>query len=219
MFRRLAATVTLALLVAVEAQQAGTVNPEVHPSLPIQQCTGKGSGAKCTTTNTKIVLDSNWRWLHSTDGSTTNCYTGNSWDATLCSDGKTCAAKCALEGADYAATYGITTSGNALTLKLVTGSNVSTRSYLLADDNKYFMFKLKNRELTFDVDLSTLGCGVNAALYLVQMDEDGGIAKYPGNKAGAKYGTGYCDAQCPNPKFINGEVRLVTLSILANSII
>jgi cellulose 1,4-beta-cellobiosidase len=38
------------------------------------------------------------------------------------------------------------------------------------------------------------------------MDQDGGLSKYPGNKAGAKYGTGYCDAQCPRDiKFINGE--------------
>lgn len=39
------------------------------------------------------------------------------------------------------------------------------------------------------------------------MDADGGMSKYSGNKAGAKYGTGYCDAQCPQDiKFINGEV-------------
>jgi len=38
------------------------------------------------------------------------------------------------------------------------------------------------------------------------MDQDGGLSKFPGNKAGAKYGTGYCDAQCPRDlKFINGE--------------
>merc|ERR1712176_1096395 len=42
--------------------------------------------------------------------------------------------------------------------------------------------------------------------YFVEMDEDGGMAKSGGsNKAGAKYGTGYCDAQCPHDmKFING---------------
>ncbi|KAG8927314.1 hypothetical protein FRC02_008301 [Tulasnella sp. 418] len=40
------------------------------------------------------------------------------------------------------------------------------------------------------------------------MDADGGIQKYPGNKAGAKYGTGYCDAKCPrNLRFINGEAN------------
>ena len=41
------------------------------------------------------------------------------------------------------------------------------------------------------------------------MDADGGAAKYANNKAGAKYGTGYCDAQCPRDlKFINGEANV-----------
>lgn len=39
------------------------------------------------------------------------------------------------------------------------------------------------------------------------MDADGGMAKYSTNTAGAKYGTGYCDSQCPRDlKFINGMV-------------
>ena len=164
-----------------------------------------------------IVLDANWRWLHSLDGNT-DCYNNNAWDATLCPDGKTCADNCALEGVDYADTYGITTSGDALTLNLVTGSNVGTRAYLLANDTRYYMFKLKNQEMSFDVDLSSVGCGLNSALYFVQMDEDGGTSKHPSNKAGAKYGTGYCDAQCGSVKFIDGEVRLVTPSNLENNI-
>jgi len=33
------------------------------------------------------------------------------------------------------------------------------------------------------------------------------MGKYSTNKAGAKYGTGYCDGQCPRDlKFINGQV-------------
>lgn len=39
----------------------------------------------------------------------------------------------------------------------------------------------------------------------VSMDADGGASKYSTNKGGAKYGTGYCDAQCPHDiKWING---------------
>lgn len=39
------------------------------------------------------------------------------------------------------------------------------------------------------------------------MDADGGLSEYSGNEAGAAYGTGYCDSQCPRDlKFINGEV-------------
>ena len=70
------------------------------------------------------------------------------------------------------------------------------------------MFKLKNKEFTFDVDVSELPCGLNGALYFVEMEEDGGH-HYPGNDAGANYGTGYCDAQCPHDiKWINGGYQL-----------
>ena len=74
---------------------------------------------------------------------------------------------------------------------------------------KYQMFDLRNKEFTFDVDVSGLPCGLNGALYFVEMEADGGLSTAQNNKAGAKYGTGYCDSQCPQDiKFINGEVRL-----------
>ncbi|CAE6507816.1 unnamed protein product, partial [Rhizoctonia solani] len=201
----------LSLLAAVRAQQVGTSKSEVHPSLPWAKCTK--SGGCVTQSSGKVVLDANWRWVHSTSGYN-NCYTGQTWDASLCPDGVTCAQNCALEGADYPGTYGITTSGDALTLKFVTQSankNVGSRVYLMAsDDTKYEMFKLKNQEFTFDVDVSNLPCGLNGALYFVEMDADGGMARFPNNKAGAKYGTGYCDAQCARDiKFINGEGNVV----------
>ena len=41
---------------------------------------------------------------------------------------------------------------------------------------------IKIREFTFDVDVSQLPCGLNGALYFVEMDEDGGASKYPTNK-------------------------------------
>jgi len=42
------------------------------------------------------------------------------------------------------------------------------------------------------------------------MDADGGIAKNPTNLAGAKYGTGYCDAQCPHDlKWIDGQANMI----------
>lgn len=193
----------LSFLAGAYAQQAGTSTTETHPKLSTSTCTKSG----CTTSSNSITLDSNWRWVHNTGGYT-NCYTGNTWNSQYCPDGATCAANCALDGADYSGTYGITTSGNALTLKLKTGSNVGSRVYLMdSTDSKYQLFKLKNQEFTFDVDVSQLPCGLNGALYFVNMDADGGMAKYPTNKAGAKYGTGYCDSQCPQDlKFINGKV-------------
>jgi cellulose 1,4-beta-cellobiosidase len=62
-----------ALAAAARAQQAGTLTAETHPSLTWQKCTAAGS---CTEQKGSVVIDSNWRWLHSVDGST-NCYTGN----------------------------------------------------------------------------------------------------------------------------------------------
>ncbi|KAG8917610.1 Exoglucanase 1 [Tulasnella sp. 418] len=208
MIRPVALASLSALVGSVYAQQVGTNTAENHPALSWSKCTKTGG---CTSTAASIVLDANWRWLHSTTGFT-NCYTGNAWDATLCppNDPVTCSKNCALDGADYSGTYGITTSGNSLTLKFKTGSNVGSRVYLLESESKYQMFKLKNKEFTFDVDVSNLGCGLNGALYFSEMDADGGVAKSPNNKAGAKYGTGYCDAQCPHDlKFINGEANIL----------
>ncbi|PYH99051.1 1,4-beta-D-glucan cellobiohydrolase B precursor [Aspergillus ellipticus CBS 707.79] len=201
--------VLLACIVATShAQQVGTYQTETHPSLTWQTCTSSGS---CTTNEGEVVIDANWRWVHETSGYT-NCYTGNEWDASICPDDVTCAANCALEGATYSSTYGVTTDDDSLRLNFVTTSsskNIGSRLYLMSDDSTYEIFKLLNQEFTFDVDVSNLPCGLNGALYFVAMDSDGGTSKYSGNKAGAKYGTGYCDSQCPRDlKFIDGEANV-----------
>ncbi|WDK13041.1 glycosyl hydrolase family 7 [Colletotrichum graminicola] len=197
----------LATVAAVSAQQVGTQQVETHPKLTWQRCTL----SSCTSVNGEVVIDANWRWLHETSG-TANCYDGNKWTG-KCTTATDCASKCAFEGADYSGTYGATTSGNALSLKFVTqhayGKNIGSRLYLMNSVSKYEMFTLTGNELAFDVDLSQLDCGLNGALYFVQMDEDGGMAKYPTNKAGAKYGTGYCDAQCARDlKFVGGKANV-----------
>ncbi|KAF4037310.1 Glycosyl hydrolase family 7 [Phytophthora infestans] len=123
---------------------------------------------------------------------------------------KKCGEICSLEGADYEGLHAITTFDSALELKLETPGGVGTRVYMLdASGKRYKQFDLLNQELTFDVDMSTLPCGSNGALYFSKMDADGGIARFLTNNAGAEYGTGYCDAQCTKEvKFINGEANL-----------
>jgi cellulose 1,4-beta-cellobiosidase len=208
MYRSLALATTLVAAVA-RGQQVGTYQTETHPAFTWEKCTAPGS---CTSQSGLLVIDSNWRWVHTTvSGSYTNCYTGNTWNATLCPDDVTCAANCALEGADYQATYGAVASGNSLQLTFVTkgayATNVGSRLYLMDTDTSYQQFDLLNNEFTFDVDVSNLPCGLNGALYFVSMDKDGGVARFPANKAGAKYGVGYCDSQCPRDlKFIDGQV-------------
>jgi cellulose 1,4-beta-cellobiosidase len=194
------------LFKSVYGQQKGTFTTEVAPSLTIQQCTVAGS---CVNQAVSLTLDASWRWVHAI-GSSESCFVGNAWNAVLCPDPITCATNCALDGADYAGTYGIATSRNAVSLHFETGTNVGSRVFVKSSDTAYQLFKIKNQEFTFDVNLSNVPCGVKAAIYFVGMDADGGMAKYPTNRAGAKYGTGYCDASCPhNVKWINGQVNLL----------
>lgn len=139
-------------------------------------------------------------------GDYTNCYTGNKWNETSCPNNDKCSTNCVVEGADYSGTYGVTAGSDALTLKFVTNgqysTNIGSRLYLMQDSSSYQIFNLIGNEFTFDVDVSQLPCGLNGALYFVAMD-----AKGQGT-AGAKYGTGYCDGQCPRDlKFINGKVK------------
>jgi len=119
-----------------------------------------------------------------------------------------------VEGVNYQATYGISTTGTSLRLNFVTkgkyDTNVGSRVYLMADDQHYEIFYLLGKEFSFDVDVSQLPCGLNGALYFVEMKPDGGLSEYPYNKAGAQYGTGYCDAQCPQDlKWIEGQANVI----------
>jgi cellulose 1,4-beta-cellobiosidase len=209
---RLKSVMALALPQLLMAQSPGAQKHDGHPPLTVSECTASG----CTTQAKGVVIDSNWMWVHK-KGTYTNCYEGSAWNTQLCPDPVTCAKNCALDAGSvdgYESTYGVSTSGNALKLNYVTqnqgGKNVGSRTFLMDDDDNYEMFKLKNMEFTFDVDVSQLPCGLNGALYFVEMDQDGGMKKFPTNTAGAKYGTGYCDAQCPHDiKFINGEANLL----------
>lgn len=192
-------------------QNVGTLTQEYHPPFAYSTCT-KDLG--CTLSQGEITIDSNWRWLHQT-GQPKNCYTGNTWDQSLCPDAATCTKNCALEGVDqntWTGTYGIHPVDGGAQLNFVTqgpySKNIGSRVYLMEDESNYKMFMLMGKEFSFDVDVSALGCGLNGALYFVEMDKDGGLGKYSTNKAGAKYGTGYCDAQCPHDmKWINGEAN------------
>jgi len=96
--------------------------------------------------------------------------------------------------------------------------NVGSRVFMMADETHYQLFDLLNKEFSFEVDTSTLGCGYNGALFFVSMDADGGVARFPANKAGAKYGTGYCDAQCSQyNKFIDGTVIFASISYISHA--
>mmetsp|Transcript_58460 Transcript_58460/g.115916 ORF Transcript_58460/g.115916 Transcript_58460/m.115916 type:complete len:810 (+) Transcript_58460:58-2487(+) len=182
------------------AQQAGGSKNEVHVPLGISRC----AGGACSPEAASITMDSNWRWLHSAGGFK-NCVKkdGSGWDSGVCADPASCAKSCQIDGADmkaYTGSYGVTPVNNGVRIAFPNGP----RLYVMDTDTTYKIFKLKNREFTFDVDLSTIPCGANAALYFVEMPQNGGMDGSL-NTAGAKLGTGYCDAQCPHMQFIPGH--------------
>lgn len=121
-----------ALVILVSAQQPYEYTSEVHPSLPSKRSPAQG----CTTINTSIVIDSNYRWLHSLGRYSPCVPSGNVLTLNI-----------------------FTQSGN------VTSAS-SPRVYLLAENETYDMFKLLNQEIAFDIDVSRVLCGINGALYL-----------------------------------------------------
>lgn len=209
------AVAALATLKVANAQNPGTDTPEVHPKLPTWKCTTRGG---CVQQDTSVVLDYNYRWIHTINGSE-SCTTSSGVNATLCPDEATCAKNCVVEGADYATT-GISVSGDAMTMdQYVTSDGTTTsaspRVYLLGPDGDYVMLKLLGQELSFQVDLSTLPCGENGALYLSEMDATGG--RNPDNTGGANYGSGYCDAQVRDgAKLSDDDLRLFLTTPLSS---
>jgi len=195
---RFAALLTFTLIAITRGQQIGTFTPEVHPALPFSQCTASGG---CTSVPAGVTLDANYRWLHTASAQTCN---PGGFNLTICPDPVTCSENCALDGANYAESYGVTTVENGINLAF---GNVGARLYLLQSETEYMMIKPLNQEFSFDVDVSNLPCGMNGALYFSEMVQNGGMSAT--NVAGAAYGTGYCDAQCSGgTNFFNGTANI-----------
>jgi len=204
-------SVALASLLAASAQQPG--QQDSPPTVRLTECT---TMTQCTNKDLKVTLDANWRWTYK-QGGYENCYEGSEWDSRHCTDPVQCATQCELEGLStdkYKNTYGIEQIQNGVKLNFVTdheyGTNVGSRLYMLDESGqKYKMFYLKNREFAMTFDVSAAYCGMNGAMYFVEMDQEGGKG-LGANNAGAAYGTGYCDAQCPHDmKWISGEANTV----------
>jgi len=203
--------VGLTLLALAEAQGAGSKVQEGGPDITLRKCTSPGS---CTKKKLKLTMDANWRWVH-LNGKSKNCYKGNEWIAAECKDGTECGAACELEGISseqYKGTYGVESikNGEGVSMKLVNahkyGISVGARLYMLDGDN-YEMFKMVNQEFAFDANMAEMECGINGAVYFIEMTKSGGKGTET-NKAGPKFGTGYCDAQCPHDmKFIEGQAN------------
>lgn len=163
--------------------------------------------------STSVVIDANWRWSRYKDNYE-NCFT-DKWESKFCPDPVTCSKNCIVEGAgsvaDYLSTYGVSSSGKALTLRYLTkhqyGTNIGSRMYMLAPDGKNYQgFNLLNREFVFTADMSEIECGMNGAIYFVELPLDGNVKL---NGAGSAYGMAYGDAQMPKDiKYIDSWVNM-----------
>lgn len=203
----------IAALISPAAQQPGGNQHEWHERLSWSSCTPNST---CQSIKAEIVLDSNWRWIHS-KRNYQSCFQNGQWSRGICDTAQKCTDDCMLEGVSYESVYGIKGGGNSLSMAFRTDTeydtNIGSRVFLMANRTRYQTFTLLNNEFAFDVDLSTVGCGINSALYFVEMDADGGAARFPNgtNLAGAEYGMGYCDARCPrNLKYVAGKVCFPT---------
>ena len=192
-------------LIGLAAAQSVGEGNEVHPKLTTWKCTVAGG---CVSQDTAIVLDALSHPVHQKDEPSLGCGDwGNKPNETVCPDVETCQQNCIMEPVEDYSSYGVYADGAELRLRHLRddGSLASPRVYLLNEaEDKYEMLKLTGQEFSFDVDVTKLPCGMNGALYLSEMEEQGGLSEL--NTGGAVYGTGYCDAQCYTTPFANGVV-------------
>ncbi|KAH7168454.1 C-family cellulase 1 [Fusarium sp. MPI-SDFR-AT-0072] len=207
-----------ALAVQVAVAQTPDKAKEQHPKLETYRCT-KASGCKKQTNY--IVADAGIHGIRQKNGAGCGDW-GQKPNATACPDEASCAKNCILSGMDSNAykNAGITTSGNKLRLQqLINNQLVSPRVYLLEENKKtYEMLHLTGTEFSFDVEMEKLPCGMNGALYLSEMPQDGGKSTSRNSKAGAYYGAGYCDAQCYVTPFINGVGNIKGQGVCCNEL-
>lgn len=212
MARSIALTLSFALLGLVASQKPGE-SVEVHPKITTYRCT-KADG--CSEATNYIVLDSLAHAVHQVDN-TYNCGDwGSSPNSTACPTVEACAQNCIMEGLSDYSTVGVTTDGTSLRLQMIVNdSTKSPRVYLLDEtEEAYEMVKFTGGEFTFDVNIGSLPCGMNGALYLSEMEAKGGKSEL--NTGGAYWGTGYCDAQCYTTPFINGLGNLAGAGACCN---
>merc|ERR1739838_809237 len=163
----------------------------------------------CVEEQVYVTLDANWRWFY---------HSSNYQNCFIKDEGFNCNGDCSdcvlTDKVDYFDTYGISTDGTELRLTYVLPNDggYGARTYLVdgtGTDAEYKMFYLdleNGWEFSFDVDLSRIPCAMNDALYFVEMEKDGGKSR---GSQGPHFGTGYCDAQCPDDLHqVDGEANV-----------
>ncbi|KAJ3255781.1 hypothetical protein HK103_006039 [Boothiomyces macroporosus] len=106
--------------------------------------------------------------------------------------------------------HGVSSIPNGVQMSMQNGGS---RMYLTDESgNRHFPFQLNNKVLTFDVDVSQMQCGFNAALYFSQMN-----LNTPIGKIDLTQGTGYCDAQGTCTEFDVFEANAAATQVTSHS--
>jgi len=98
----------------------------------------------------------------------------------------------ALDATSNGTEHLISANGSSLTLEYGGPGLGGPRVYLIEEENQNTMFMLNGQEFSFEIELSSMRCGFNAALYFVGMTA---------NTGAADQGTKYCDAQAVDGTF------------------
>ncbi|KAI0198171.1 endoglucanase EG-1 [Astrocystis sublimbata] len=200
-------------LLGLSVAQKPIGGPDNHPKITTYRCT-KADGCKEATNY--LVLDSDSHGVRQANGGGGCGSWGSGPDPTACPTEEDCAKNCVMESIQDYKTVGVTTKDDELLMEQIVGSRVvSPRIYMLNEArDKYEMLKLTGQEITFDIDATHLPCGMNSALYMGEMLDDGGQSDL--NPGGAAWGTGYCDAQCYVTPFFNGVGNIEGKGICCN---
>ncbi|KAH9820042.1 family 7 glycoside hydrolase [Melampsora americana] len=215
-------TLLASIALAHASKELPTSPTEIQPKFNYERCTREG----CFKHKGTVTADVSYREIHSRKDPKKLCLKDKRWDSRLCSNQDECLKNCEINGIlNYTERTGVTnfnSAENSINLKLVVSEDkktkkkkIGSRVFHLDQHGHYVMYKLKGKEISFDVDLSRLGCGLNGAFYLSEMDINGGSKNQSfmnSNHSGSYYGTGYCDAQCPQDLAFTGAEVNVNLS-------
>ncbi|MBC62447.1 MAG: hypothetical protein CMP11_08315 [Zetaproteobacteria bacterium] len=154
-----------------QASSSESVSDTIHLPLKITQY---NESKEPTEELVKLVLDYNWGWAE--QDSTSGVF--STW---------------VKDYEDYETSYN-TSQPDEKSLKMDFFPGAGVRWYVLEDNDNYKLWNLLGQEITYTVDVSTLKCGTNGAIYFSEMSNKNDLV---GLKAGPRWGGGYCDAQCP----------------------
>ena len=126
-----------------------------------KECTNAGG---YTSTQARLALDANWHQVNSVSGYENGC-TGDDWNSQCFSNPVQRAQNFVLEGTSKdkcESAHSVQQIQDGVKVNFLTqhehDANVGHYIHAMDDDDKYDLFCLKNREFSFEVDVSDMQC-------------------------------------------------------------